>query len=476
MSRNTQSSVGQNPGRVLYAPSAPFGSNCKMQSAKCKVQNAERPSQPPAPSPQPLGISLVEVLIAMGILTVGLLGVAAIFPVASFYMQKGDVADRGSAIAQAAFNDALARGVFDPANWYAMTRDNLAEPPATYGLPSDGPNRTFSRPVLKSIADAKALWPTAAFCQRVGHAYAIDPIGAAAISNETLPNANNQGARPFPASASILNLRSDYYNSAWTEWLGTNGKALWPIRRVTLRQPRVGSIPAIAAPFNVSDSLSPTTAEALFSSRDDLSLDVPLQSNRPSTQLLTTIDLNGDGKPDPLARASRGDYSWLATVVPSDPWLLADTTCEVSVVVFYKRVLGTHDDIVTSAAAERMVEASIRSTGLSGGEVLLTPSNDGITETPFNGLKVGQWMMLCGPSPDTSDARPKFVARWYRVLSIEQQDQNRLVSLRGPQWPWQPQSGGGALSNNLCAGIFPGAVAVHSKAISLHNNSSWSVQ
>ena len=53
-----------------------------------------------------LGISLTEVLIAMGILTVGLLGVASIFPVASFYMQKGDVADRGSAIAQAAFNEA----------------------------------------------------------------------------------------------------------------------------------------------------------------------------------------------------------------------------------------------------------------------------------------------------------------------------------------------------------------------------------
>ena len=43
----------------------------------------------------------------MGILTIGLLGVAAIFPVGSFYMQKGDIADRGSAIAQAAFNETI---------------------------------------------------------------------------------------------------------------------------------------------------------------------------------------------------------------------------------------------------------------------------------------------------------------------------------------------------------------------------------
>ena len=61
----------------------------------------------PGPPSRLAGISLTEVLIAMGILTVGLLGVAAIFPVASFYMQKGDVADRGSAIAQAAFNEVV---------------------------------------------------------------------------------------------------------------------------------------------------------------------------------------------------------------------------------------------------------------------------------------------------------------------------------------------------------------------------------
>ena len=48
--------------------------------------------QSPAPSPQPPrpGITLTEVLIAMGILTLGLLGVAALFPVGGLYMQKAD--------------------------------------------------------------------------------------------------------------------------------------------------------------------------------------------------------------------------------------------------------------------------------------------------------------------------------------------------------------------------------------------------
>ena len=34
------------------------------------------------------GISLTEVLIAMGIMTVGLLGVASVFPVGGWYMQR----------------------------------------------------------------------------------------------------------------------------------------------------------------------------------------------------------------------------------------------------------------------------------------------------------------------------------------------------------------------------------------------------
>src|SRR3990172_9543175 len=120
MFRNTHATVGQNPGRVLYAPSARIEGNCKLQNEKCKMQIGDRRSFPLPPSPFRHGISLTEVLIPMGILTIGLLGVAAVFPVGSFYMQKGDIPDRGSAIAQAAFADALARGLLNPSTWYTM--------------------------------------------------------------------------------------------------------------------------------------------------------------------------------------------------------------------------------------------------------------------------------------------------------------------------------------------------------------------
>ena len=56
----------------------------------CEIRMRSRSPQPPAPSPRAAASRLTEVLIAMGILTLGLLGVASVFPVGSFYMQKAD--------------------------------------------------------------------------------------------------------------------------------------------------------------------------------------------------------------------------------------------------------------------------------------------------------------------------------------------------------------------------------------------------
>ena len=45
----------------------------------------------------------------------------------------------------------------------------------------------------------------------------------------------------------------------------------------------------------------------------------------------------------------------------------------------------------------------------------------GLTKTvsPFDQLKVGQWIMLCGPHPNSSLTEPRFVMNWYQVLSVE---------------------------------------------------------
>src|SRR3954470_437950 len=77
------------------------------------------------------GLSLTEVLISMGILTVGLLSVASIFPVGSFYMQKAEISDKASAIAQSVMNDIMARGMLNPRSWLVMVPNPAVTSPTT---------------------------------------------------------------------------------------------------------------------------------------------------------------------------------------------------------------------------------------------------------------------------------------------------------------------------------------------------------
>ena len=123
--------------------------------------------------------------------------------------------------------------------------------------------------------------------------------------------------------------------------------------------------------------------------------------------------------------------------------------------------------------------------------------------SPFEDLKVGQYVMVVGPHPQsfvgdaTTASRPRLALRWCRVLSIEDRgsptladgnayplNENQvLVAFRGPQWPWNPARAGSnldfldttLLSNDLRVAILPGVVAVHTKTMRLESGSAWSI-
>jgi hypothetical protein len=244
-------------------------------------------------------------------------------------------------------------------------------------------------------------------------------------------------------------------------------------------------------------------AEQLARCTDDLAYSFPQRADRPSIQTWDTASINN--ATTPLARKWTGDYSWIATVVPTtnaardgmatNP---AGFEYDISTVVFYKRVLPTRFpqsslEAAGNAGAERAVKASIMSTGINGGEILLEHiTNDGIilntgdavSTSPFDNLKVGNWVMLCGPHPNSTTSEPRFSLAWYQVLSIDgkgrrlnnqgtdtpppgaTEPDRRVITVRGPQWAWQP---GGAFSNCLCVGIFRGAVAVRAKTLRLES-------
>lgn len=486
---------------------------------------SDRPcsAQPPAPSPQPprRAISLTEVLIAMGILTLGLLGVAAIFPVGGWYIQKADIADRGSAIAQSVMSDIVARGMLNPSSWYVMVPYNRKSAGNLWdtGFPSDGKFATslklgtFSRPFALTLNEALsqpavATDPTL-LGKQFGSAYVLDPLGLSVMAYlDRHPNASfaHGPAAVFPATA--YNGFGYYVGDAiWNSWLyKTTGSASssgnqWPIRRATFREPAT------------SWPLDTAMAEHYFRGSDDLATDLPQRADRPVQQKWDATTVSGS--PYPLARQWTRDYSWIVTVAPTSTAARNGMATnpegydyDVSVVVYYKRLLAESIQSVfdptkptpdikqfvsTMGINERMVRAQVVSTGLSGGELLLTDWGDYYDASgtkkynAFEGLKVGQWIMMCGPHPNSTATDPRFVLNWYQVLSIDTEGTGingfnpttqRVVALRGPEWPWQPRSSylSGSqgtdvakLSDNLCVAICRGAVAVHTKTMHLES-------
>jgi pilin/secretion family protein with methylation motif len=484
--------------------------------------------QPPAPSPRPRrrGLSLTEVLIAMGILTLGLLGVASIFPVAGFYMHKADLEDRGSAIARSVMNDIVARGMLNPESWYVMT-PWVGPGPAFMTFPSDGKyapgnppppgaRAKFARPFALTLREAlnqpAALTDATLIGKQFGSAFVIDPRGVATFG---FANGNAPGqpyghsvACVFPASASqawrYYAYSPSWVGSMWVPWSGSQAAAqdayLWPIRRVTFRQPSTG--------WQMDD----TMADFYFEGNDDLVTELPDRDDRPATQNWdTTVDRNGNSIP--MARQWEGDYSWIVTVVPStnagrngmarNP---ESHAYEVSVVVFYKRPLpGQSEDMYADfgqrlpeylsnmSQNERAVQARVVSTGLNGGELLLTDfGEDYNKKSAFDGLRTSQWIMLCGPHPNSTVAEPRFSLNWYQVITVDREGVgvrvgnrpfdpkiDRLITVRGPQWPWTPNDpavNNDRAADNLCVAICRGAVAVHSRTIRLENPHSASSQ
>jgi hypothetical protein len=448
------------------------------------------------------------VLIAMGLMTLGLLGVAAIFPVGGFYMQAGDISDRSGAIAEAALEDAIVRGYLDPRNWVLHDGSVLGPNNGRFisflsgwrdtpgGVLRPGLSEAVTRvayainnPLNSAALDALTVLnvrstPNAFTSKLFGGAFAIDPIGiAASLTDGALATSvRNPVAtapmRGFPAAA------PDQPTDTWPDWYVNYLQ--WPVRRVT--------------PINTAAELNNAAtfgfqlprAQQLFSAPDDLALTLPNDNDSPAQGLWDVIE-GVAGRPA-AARLANRDYSWLLTVAPaSSAGLNAFATkpdaypVEVSSVVFHKRALGKGTQ--GRLESERTVNADVLQSGASGGELLLyRRASDPVTASPFEGLRTGQYVVVFGPHPLSNSAKPMLALRWCRVLSIEKQGpsplgvasqpldgENRvLISVRGPDWPWAGT--GSPVATNLRVGILPGVVAVHTKTMRLESATEWAIR
>jgi prepilin-type N-terminal cleavage/methylation domain-containing protein len=397
------------------------------------------------------GVSLVEVLISIAVLSIGLLGVAAVIPVAGHEAREATHADRAVEIGQAALAQAQVREL-------------------CIGLV----NTDGTRPRRNPPQDPSSAYKDERFGYPVGESYAIDPLYV------SLASKNSDGITPDQYAA------FPYRPTLWHPMLAEE----WTrFRRVTT---------ANGGLFDVRQT------EELFGWEDLVFADADDNESRPTLLFSTPSAAN----PAPLAPKVGGKYTWMLTACPSTEsvWFVApdeytdirawghgDNAYEISAVVFYRRGFDLptlHDP--AEPPPERQVMCRMIGGGFSGGDVRLRVFGDpadSSTWQPVNyltGLKEGKWLLLSGRWHTVSAynqytpttlwwTQDKGVHKWYRIVAvgdvITDADDNGDgapdppfldVTLQGPDW----HSGfcvdldGDGVAAETVASLFDGIIGV----------------
>ncbi len=413
------------------------------------------------------GISILEVLFAMGVVAIGLLGVMAIVPVGLHLVGKGQVSDRSSRAGQNALREFQTRGMARADQWLyfhphpAVGWTRVTWNPGldnSWGAPGDDDNDGLPN------TDAEAGWPNSDDVLTdypiPGAAFAIDPrfLASRTLPPEVAtPRLNFERLGPTQPNGNEFPYRQQPQLTRGFE------RPLLKMRRVSLKRfPLISSNdPRGRLP------LGKAHADQLFMLNDDLVFELP-QENEPPEQQYTwmvgpdgawgvdTVDddrINGTDDPGeagwpgsddvPVMREFEGEYSWMATMVPKrDQVGLTSDQYILSIVVFHNR-----DPLMemnqTNERVAYIRQADFHSDGFSGGDVTLHAYTRSPNPTNDLQARAGDWVLLStllahpvrGPSP---------YFRWYRVaqagdvedLSVTNMvNISREVTLEGPDWP-----------------------------------------
>lgn len=443
------------------------------------------------------GISLLEVLIAIMVLSIGLLGLAALIPVGKFEVAQTMIVDRGATLGRLVARDLQIRGLLSPERClYLNPGGPASQAPVSYtniGVPGPASN---SMGWLTNLGSAPLIMMP--LC--------IDPLTIAYPPNLALPSTPHA---TFPYRTSNVPVMS----------------GAPPIARCTISSYYAPVLQMAQVPLGPGGGWPSSNAGAtglfrmdyrqalrLFAASDDLTFNVPDSPyDRPNQVYMYS------GSPGiQVAREAQGDFSWLVTVSPalSDFMIVGPDssspvvkwqgtqvprTFNISIVIFYKRVPAVDVGLDPSANVpqERIVFADILGTGFGGGDIILRVN--GVSQNVGANLldvKPQQWIMLTGTMQATKDlVGNRVVLAWYRVVKVGDvvedmggSNWGRRVTLAGPDWlvyqpvtqtnpsPTNPMFVDADTSNPLPtvhAGIFEGAIAVYDRTITLDGYSLW---
>ena len=409
------------------------------------------------------GVSVIEVLFAMGIAVVGLLGIASLIPLASRNASDSIRSAEAQALAEDWYNELLTRGIHESSSWMFYQDFNI-----TNGLQA-GYAAYTNLPVQRSGSLTRVI---------SRQAVCIDPTF---LASREVATALNAGAFDNPGTGA----QRWYRPSVFPYYLDTYNPTVDPAYVYS------AGLEVTAKPrmVRVSPGGSTMTRNAsfyrnVFSSTDDYSV------------FADRSDLAA--RPTRVASASKllskGDYSWIATISPTD----TSTTTSVvdsailSVAVIHRRnnvffnpavsappIRSGDPDIENKPSGERCFRVMPFSNtnvtpavtdnfkGGHGGRVRIYGS-DGVEST----MHTGEWLLL-----GKNLANGSAIFRWFKIVAMESEaiydtpqlgapDQvwYRDIVLDGPDWNFDPATTTTPPDFTIAIYI-PGTVAVHERII-----------
>jgi hypothetical protein len=380
-----------------------------MQNSELRMQKSPFRLHPSSfilhpPRRRRRGVTIIEVLFAILITTVGLFSALAIFPFASAQARRARLNDMMAVAGRSAFHSFDVRGMRRPDRWLAWDPN---VPPAGLGLPPGAFVNLFPGSTSPST-----LQPFESIC--------IDPRLIAVntlFSGKQILAPAAQNIQWFP-----------YFEPADLN----NSGAIDPVQQ---QHPTVGGFPVNAnnqqfdtssmrriTLFSGNTALPAMTlfqANSIFVSTDDLSYDRPEDDkSKPANQSTILLQSAAAGSTTEWAkRNSEGQLSWIATLVPQfDVSGAPNDNYTLSIVMIHGRT-----DPAVDKYQERVVYGQLVGGGTGGGEIVLASKDPEQLK-----LKPNDWVMLSGTKffiPPLASPPPglKSISRfqWYRVSDCD---------------------------------------------------------
>jgi len=329
------------------------------------------------------GLSLLEVLISMGVLSVGLLGFALLIPVGRLSIVEAGKCDRAGACGRAGLREVKVRRMLS-------VLDNNNNP--TLGS------------ITLGATEANDFWTAVDTSLTNVPPFAIDPLGVANGLTGALG-----GVVPRCTMSNLVfrgngTLQSRYERKTTAEQI-----FLW-------QDDKSFDLPGVDVPGDATQRAQGRFMHSLTNPDGSVSM---IMDGDPTN--------SGNPQKSPGSPAFEGNYSWLLTVVPAAAEatlpLAQKTRFTVSVAVCYKR------NFVDGEQWSKNQNQNIPPFpgGVWTGGVQL--------ETPLVDLKANQWIMLCATTPNPPNSPIVTALQWYRVVSANiADDGTHWLTLAGPDW------------------------------------------